>query len=265
MTQVSVSVENAFSWTQRFAAREWPLLLPVGLTFFALPGLLVDIVLPGAMQTLLPGAALDPGLQLRALTAMLVVGLVNMVGALAVTALALVPGISVQEAIGRALRRAPTLIGALLLVTVAVLAAVLLVAVVMASLRAGPAAMQAMLVLLMVAGGAALWVRLALLTPVVVERGGAPLAALRHAWHLAAGAFWRMLGGLAVYFIGGMIVLVALHSALGAVVTLAAQALGAKPAGIVVTAVLFRLIAGVISTGFQVLVAGFYHQLAGRN
>lgn len=259
-----VSVEQAFQWAQAIAVREWRLLLPVALAFFCLPGLLIDVFLPNAMQALLPAASADPAVQGRATLALLAMFVVNMAGALAVTAMALVPGISVSEAIGRALRRLPTLIGAVLMVTAVLLAGVLVLALALGTAHTEAGAMQAFLLILIFVVGGALWVRFSLVTPLLVERGGGPAAVLQRSWGLTGGAFWRILGALLVYFVGGTVVLVALSSAVGALVALGAQAAGAGSVRLVLVAVLFRALAALVSTGFQLVIAGLYRQLASR-
>lgn len=259
-----LSVEQAFRFAQAVAVREWRLLLPVALAFVALPGLMVDVFLPNAMQALMPNAAPDPAAQGRAMLAVLAVFAVNMAGALAITALALVPGISVQEAIGRAFRRIAPLAGAGLMVAAALVAGLLVVALALGAARLGTARLQAVLLAAVFGVGAVLWVRLCLLVPVLVERGGGPGAALVRSWRLTQGASWRTGGALAVYFVGGMVVVVALSSAIGAVVALLAKAAGAAEVAMVLNAVVFRLVTTVVSTGFQLLIAGLYRGLAPR-
>jgi len=261
---MKLSTEQAFGWAQAMAAREWRLMLPVAFAFFALPGLLLDVALPDATRVLLPGAPVDAAAQGRALLAFAATLAVNLVGSLALSALALVPGISVGEAIGRAFRRVPSLAGALLLVAAALLAGALMAALLLGGARAGPAAAQGLLLLLLLIAGGAVWVRLSLLTPLLVEQALGPAAALRRSWRMTAGLFWPILGALAAYLIGGTVVLVALSSAVGATLTLLARAMGVGPVGLVLAAVIFRGLAATISMGFQLVVAGLYRQLAAR-
>lgn len=258
-----LSIEASFQWVQRFVAREWGLLLPVALAFFALPGLLVDLAFPNAMQLLLPGTPPGTPGQGAAMAAMLAAAAVYGVGALAVTALALVPGISVQEAIGRGARRWPLLVGAVLLVSAAVLLVMTMLALLLA--HAMPAAtLQQLLLVVVAVGGTVLWVRLAMVVPVLVDRFLPPVRALRATWDMTRGVFWRLLGSMALYLVGGAVVTAALSSGLGVIVMLAARLADAQAVGVVVSAVLFRAIAATVSIGFQLLVAGLYLQLAAR-
>jgi hypothetical protein len=256
-----LTVEAAFQWMQGFVTREWRLLLPVALAFFALPGLVVDLVFPNAMQLLLPGTPPGTPGQGTAMLAMVATAAIYCLGSLAVTALALVPGISVQEAIGRALRRWPLLVGSVLLVSAAILLVMTVLALLLGQLLS-VAALQQLLLTVVAIGGSVLWVRLAVIVPVLVQEPATPVGALRISWGLTSGTFWRLFGALLLYLVGGAVVATALSSALGVVVMVAARLAGAPDVGQVVSAVLFRVIAAVISTGFQLLVVGLYRQLA---
>ena len=260
-----LSVEQAFQWAQAVATREWRLILPVALAFFALPGLVVDVFMPEAAKAILPTARLDPAVQGQAMLALLAVGVVNMAGWLTINALALVPGISVAEAIGRGVRRLPSLLGAVLLVTAGLVAALVVVALLVGSIRADLGAMQRVLGSIILVAGAVLYIRLAFLSPWLVERGGGPVQALVRSWRLTGGAAWRIAGAIVVYVVGGMVVVVALSSALGAVITLVARAAGAGGVAPVLGAIIFRVVVALVSTGFQLLIAGLYRQVATRD
>lgn len=258
-----VSVEVAYRWAQRFAAREWHLLLPVALAFFALPGLLVDIFMPNAVLALLPDAHAGTAAQNGAFAACSAMVFFSLWGGLAVLALALVPAISVREAIAAAARRLPALIGALLLVTAALLLAMLVVALPLAAVGARPAVVQLLMMFAILALGVFLWGRLMLISCIAATRRDGPVAMLRRSWELSRGIYWRLFGGVVIYAIGAMVVLVAFSTAAGTLLTLLARALGAVELGTIVTAILFRALGALVSTGLQLLVAGLYRQVAG--
>ena len=46
----SLSIEEAFQWTQRLVAREWKLLLPVAFAFLAVPQLAFNLLMPTAIS-----------------------------------------------------------------------------------------------------------------------------------------------------------------------------------------------------------------------
>lgn len=262
-----VSVEEAFAWTQRFAAREWRLVLPVALAFVALPQLVLDVAVPAhAWQALQGEAARDPTAAMRASGWLMPLSLIVLVcgaaGGLAITALALVPRISVAEAIGLAFRRLGVFIAALLLVLLGMLVLATVVALAVGTARIDAMSLQALLLGVILGMMLYLSARLLPLAPVIVERRVGPVAALRLSWELTQGALWRVLGALALYFLGGGIVLLALGTATSAALFVLAGALGSAQTGVVVTAVVLRSVAAVVSAGLHLLVVGLYRQLA---
>lgn len=262
-----VSVEQAFLWAQRFAAREWRLLLPVVMAFLVLPPLLVDLLAPKLMRDALvaatPGAR--PHIPVGALAVMALVLLVSLAGQLVIVSLALVPRISVREAIGRAFARLGVVLTAGLFLFVVVLVAALAVATVLSLIALDPASQQAILVGLMFGAMVVIWVRLSMLGPLVIDRPLGPPAAIKQALALSHGTFWRLLGGIAVYTVGATVVVFALSSALGTILTLAAKMAGQPEIGVVLATVLLRVVAAIGTGGLQLLLVGFYRQLAGSN
>lgn len=265
-----ISIEGGFDWAQRFAAREWKLLLPVVLAFLTLPPLAFDLLLPPELARVLatpPVRDLDAvrGALSWLLPTMLAMLALAMLGTLTITALAVRPGISVGEAIVVAARRLPAFAGALAIVA-AVLVALAFVLVVLTQLAGVGAARLGVLVMLclvvaMIAGG----IRLALLAPVMIEHGLGPAAGLAAAWRMAGGAFWRIAGGLLIYMLGALIVLLALTTSLNAVILLVARWTGYATVAPPLMALLFRVIAAIMNMGSYLLIVGFYRQLAGSN
>lgn len=258
-----LSVEVAYQWAQRFAGREWPLLLPVALAFFALPGLLVDIFMPDAMMALRPDTHASMAAQNSAFAAFSAILFFRLWGGLALLALALVPAISVREAIVRAARRLPTLIGALLLVAAALLLAMLVAALPLTAARAAPAVMQGLVLAVIIVAGIFLSIRLTLICAVAVTMRGGPVPMLRQSWELSRGVFWRLFGGVVIYIAGATLTLVATGVAVGTVLTLLARTLGVVEIGTIMTSIVFQTLAALVSTGMQLLIAGLYRQLAG--
>lgn len=262
-----VSIEDAFGWAQRFAAREWRLVLPVALAFVALPPLLVDVAVPDQRWKMLQtGAGVDVSAMMHTagwlFPLSLAVLLVGGTGGLAITALALVPRISVAEAIGLAFRRLGTLIAALLVIVAGLLLLATAAALLAGAARLDPLSLQAALLGVILGAGLYLSARLLPLGPVIVERRIGPIAALKRSWELTSGVFWRLLGALALYLIGGGIVLLALGTALGAILMVLANGAGAAEAGRVLTAVVLRVVAAAVSAGLHLVVVGLYRQLA---
>lgn len=259
-----ISIEQGFSWMQRFLQREWALVLPVALAFLALPPLAAELLVPADRRMATLAAAADPAQAVRVLAAMLpalvAVVIAATLGALAITALALVPGISVREALALALRRFPVQFGASLLVSVALTLVAVAVTVGLLLLGLPPLTAQLVLQPLIVAAAAVLSVRLLLLTPLVVDRPVGVFAALRQGWRMTARAAWRLAGGVAVFLVGGIVVLLAVQWALGGLLLAAGQAAGQPELGRALAALVSALASATVSSALFVLLAGFYRQ-----
>lgn len=259
-----VSIEESFGWAQRFIAREWRLVLPVAFAFITLPWLAVELLAPGlklGQMTFDPAG--DPRPMLIALCWSLPLILLGSLGGLAITALALSPGISVGEAIRLAARRLPVMIGAVLLMMVALMAAAIVAAILLQASGADALRLQASLSGIVVVMVLAAAVRLAPLAPLIVDRGLRPVAALRATWALGRGAFWRILAALGIYLGGAIVVLLALSTAIGDVVLIAARAAGMPDLGTAIVAVLLHGARALVSTGFYLIVTSIYRQLGG--
>lgn len=265
-----ISIEEAFLWTQRFAAREWRLLLPVALAFMALPPLLLGLLLPDRLKAMIAQSGAGAGPVDSAMLGglmpfVLAVLTLSCLGGLALTALALVPRISVREALVLAARRLWVLLAALVLVGVGLLVALTFVSIVLSLARVNVAAQQGLLVGVILGAVLLLWVRLALLAPLIVERRVGPIAALRAAWAISRGGSWRLLGALAVYLVGGGVVLLALGSALRVLLLVLGRSLGLPELGSVLADVLVQAVAAAVNVGLQLLVVALYRQLVGSS
>lgn len=261
-----VSVEQTFLWAQQFVAREWRLLLPVTLTFLALPPLLVDLLVPASAQApMVPLADLQSGKAQIPMAAWLIglaVVLVGCIGQLALVALGLVARISVREAIILGFTRLPVLIATGLITVCMVMFITVLAVLALNIAPIAPAAQQGLLLFLIVGLMLFLSIRLMPLGPLIVERPIGPIAAVRRAWDLTSGVFWRVTGALAIYVFGAFIVVAASSSALGSILTLGAKAVGQPEVGIVLAKVLFRVCVAAASAGIQIVIVSLYRQLA---
>lgn len=260
-----VSVEQAYLWAQAFVAREWRLLLPVALAFMALPPLLVDLVAPDAAKAVMVPMDIESGKNVQISLMALLFGfgivLLNCIGQLSLVALAVVSRISVREAIGAAFLRLPILI-ATGLFTFGVLMIAAVIAAVLLGMTGLPMASQRGLLLgLIFAFLLFLWIRLIAVAPLIVESRIGPIVAIRRAWDLSRGAVWRIAAALLVYMIGATVVVSALSSALGAVLTLGGKALGQPEVGLVLANVVFRVCVAIGGAGLQIVVVAIYRQL----
>ncbi|WP_294391756.1 hypothetical protein [uncultured Sphingomonas sp.] len=265
------SIEQSFLGTQRIVAREWPLLLPVMLAFMVLPSFATDLLVPEALRTGLT-AAMEAGNPAPIMQAArwlfplsIVLFLCGSLGGLALTALAVVPRISVKEAILLAFRRLPVMIGVLVLLFAGLMAAAFVVTLVLFMLRLDMRVVQSLLFgalsgMVIVAAA-----RLSVLNGIILTRRVGPMAAISESWHLTRKLFWRLFAGFAVYVVGGMIVVLALGSAIGAVVLLAGNGLGAPDLAFAVNAFVSRLLAALVGAGLHLLGAVYFLQLGGSS
>lgn len=268
MTSVKrFSIEELFAWAQSFVAREWRLLLPVTLAFLALPPLVMDLLVPQSVWDALTQAVQhqNPPAAAAALQYvmpfMAVILVTATFGGLAITALALIPGISVREALTQALRRLLTMLGAVLLIAAAQMMLMMLVGAVFGLVRVGGAGGEALLAGVVIGVSLFVAVRLVTLGPMVVTRRAGAVSAIRESWLLSRGVFWRILGALLVYTIGSLVVMIALNTAVGAIIALAAKAAGAADLGSVLVAVFQRGVASLLALGLHLLIAGVFRQL----
>lgn len=261
------SIEELFGWAQSFVAREWRLLLPVTLAFLALPPLMMDLLVPQPIWDALTLAVQRQNPQAAAaalqfvMPFMAVVLVATTFGGLTITAMALIPGISVREALMLALRRLLTMLGAVLLVAAAQLMVMMLVGVVFGAFRLGSAGGEALLGGIVL--GLCLFVAIRLITlgPMVVTRRAGAISAIRESWLLSRGVFWRILGAMLIYTIGSLVVMIALNTAVGAIITLGTKAAGAADLGSVLVAVFQRGVGSLLALGLHLLIAGVFRQL----
>jgi hypothetical protein len=263
-----LSIEEVFAWTQSFVAREWRLLIPVVLAFLVFPPLMMDLLVPqqvtagfaSAVQTQNPqafAAAMRILLPIMAL-----VLLIATYGGLTISAIALVPGISVREALTLALRRLPIMVGAVLMVAAAQLVLATILTVIFAAMHQVGAGAQSMLVGIVMAVSLFATIRLITLAPMIVTRRVSVTSAIRESWHISQGAFWRIMAAVMIYAIGAMVVMIALDYAVGILLTLSAQAVGAAELGRALTALFQRSVGGALALGLHLLIAAIFRQLS---
>ena len=104
-------------------------------------------------------------------------------------------------------------------------------------------------------------IRLVTLSPMIVTRRISVVSAIRESWHVSQGAFWRILGAVMIYAIGAMVVGMALNSAVGVLLTVAAKAVGAADLGRALFALFARSVGGLIALVLHLLIAGIFRQL----
>jgi hypothetical protein len=110
---------------------------------------------------------------------------------------------------------------------------------------------------------AVLWMRLIVLAAVIVASRAGPIAAIRLAWDLTAGAFWRILACMLIYAIGAQVVVLASTFAIGTLLVIACSAAGIPALGTALSVVYVALINAVFWAGFHTLAVAIYRQLGG--
>ena len=260
----SVSIEDAFQSAQSFVAREWRLLIPLAFALLAVPQLAFNLLAPADLAQAMVTSDFQRGMAILEKMpwlspAAIAAELITLAGALAITGLALVPRISVGEAITLGFRRLFVLVGALLLLSLAILVPVGLLGRVV-PLSAVQILLLALILLLLLL---ALWIRLIALPSVIVASRAGPIASIRLAWELSAGAFWPLLGCVLIYSIGGWVVVMASTYVLGSMLVLLCKALGAATLGPVLAVVIATLMGSLFWAGLHILAVALYRQLGG--
>jgi hypothetical protein len=260
-----MSIGKAWEEAVAFVAREATLLFPVALLFVALPGLILQEMMPPELQAWFaqpkPDAipSMPPGFGL----AMLLTIVMIWFGSLALFALALRPGISVGEALRLSFARLPVLIGTALVVVGAVAGLFLAAALVGVVFSFASKQLAAAAGLLLGFGLAGLIffasIRLVLLNPVVIDGRVGVIESLRRAWTLTRGYFWRLFGFLLIVMLLSTIAGSAAQAIIGSLVGLASGAEGARFAGGLAGAA----VSSVAQVYMLVMLARLYRQAAG--
>lgn len=263
-----VSVDVAFGWAQRFVAREWRLLVPVALAFLALPPIALQLLMPAELKAMTVSLT-DPEAMVRTMRWLMplsmLIALLGLAGGMALVALTVVPRLSVADAIRLAIGRLWVIAVASLTIIGAVAFGAVLCAILLSLLGVAAAREQSLLVGIVFAGLIVVSARLLLLTPVAIDRRLGPIASIRASWALTAGSFWRLLAIVLIYLVGSLVVLVALQSALGTILMLAARAIGWPDLGAAVMTLVTCTARAAISAFFYVLLGAIYRQLAGSS
>lgn len=259
----NLSVTGAWNETMAFMKRESGLVLPIAFLLVALPGALLQIVMPQPAA----GEPPEAGLWLLLVP---VVAVAGMVGSLAISWLALRPGTSVGEALQVGLRRFLMLFLATLLVGcgfLLLLVPLLLLAGGGAALGGGDpgalvgAALLALLVFAVVA--VALWVRLMLMTPVAAVEKAGPIEIIRRSWALTAGHFWKLLGLVLLLLVAALVLVMVVAMVAGIILFALAGPPDPQSLSMILITIVSSLLQAVLGAIFAVLVARIYAQLSG--
>jgi hypothetical protein len=106
-------------------------------------------------------------------------------------------------------------------------------------------------------------VRLLMSSPVASAEDAGPIAIIQRSWRLTAGHWWPLFGFLAIFLVGAIILLMAVGSAVGAVVVLLLGQAQPMSAAALIIALVQALFSAAITTLFAVMLARIYLQLSG--
>jgi hypothetical protein len=177
---------------------------------------------------------------------------------MALQALVLLPRISVGEAIVTGLRRLPAFVGMALAVFAALFAMLILLGLVLGPRGAG----GSLLVLVTFVGLIVAGLCIALVMPLIVDKGLGPITALRTGLSFYGGQLPRLIGGLLLFSAGAWVVAMAIQVALGSVLLLVGRLLGQPELGQTLVGLLGAIVSAVEWGAFYLLVACFYAQRA---
>lgn len=256
-----LSIDRAWTDARAFIARDIGLLIPLVLTLQVVPGAAVELLRPATPDTVAAGAPPEPGLWMALVP---IYFLLTLIASLAIARMALGGSLTVGEALRQAVRRLPVAAGATLLIGLAVALALLpVLPALMANAR--PDAGTNLYIGLL--GGALffLGVRMLLINTVIMAEPIGPIAAIRRAFSITRGHFFRLAVLMLLFLLTAMIVGAAVSLAGGAVFVGLGKMIGLERIGIVLLALLSGTVSAAISTGLVVMQVALYRQLASRD
>lgn len=256
-----LSVSKAWDETKAIVAHDGRLLTSVALALIALPTAVANLITPAGMT---PDSAMWIDVVI------IIASLIALAGQLALIRLAIGPSITVGAAIAHGIKRMPLyFLAVLLVVVVLVLAAMPLAAALTAmgvSIEpppkefSGPLFAAACIYLALILFAA---VRMVMAAPAASAEDIGPIAIVRRSWQLTSGNAWRLLGFLLMFFIGAIVLLMAIQWVTALLATVLLGPIQAMSASALVVALVQALANAAISTLFAVMIARIYVQLAG--
>lgn len=260
---VNLSITTAWNETTSFVQREARLLFPIAFLLIALPGGLLQMVLPVSV----PGQPPEFGVWLLLVPVAVIAG---MIGTIAISHLAVRPGASVGEALEVGARRFIMLFAASLLIGLAVAAAMLPVLFLVGSGAvmggAPPAAMVGLVglfAIVFLVAAVAFWVRLMLMTAVTAAENAGPIGIITRSWELTRGHFWKLLGFALLVLVVFMVVSLVVGAIGGIVIVLLAGAPAPGSFAAFLIMLVGALVNMVMTVYFTALLVRIYVQLSG--
>lgn len=259
-----LSISLAWEESRAILMREGRLFASVALALVALPSLISGLVTPDGSPPASSAMLLD--------LIVLIASLAALAGQLALMRLALGPSITVGGAIAHGLRRMPIyflsalIIVAGLFVVAVIIAAILLlmgVPVDAETVPASPAVIVALIVLIAIVFFAA--VRMLMSGPVATAEGAGPVGILRRSWAMTSGHFAKLLGFIIVFFVGAVVVLIAVQTVAGIIARLLLGPIEPMSLSALVVALFGAATNALVTALFAVMLARIYAQLVSRD
>jgi hypothetical protein len=259
-----LSISKAWEESRAVLAHDGRLIAAVALALVALPTAITGLISPEGVSTASAPAWTD--------AVVLVASLAALAGQLALIRLALGPSITVGAAIEHGVRRMPVYVLSAVLIVLGMMVLAVPFAVVLSllgvplgakAMPATPEVITAMLLFLALVIFVA--VRLLVSGPVASGEQVGPIEIIRRSWVLTAGHWWHLFGFLVIFFIGAIVLLIAVGAAAGVAAQLLLGSIKPMSPGALLVALVGALANAIITSLFAVMLARIYAQLAGRD
>ena len=195
---------------------------------------------------------------------------IALAGQLALIRLAIGPSITVGAAITHGLRRMPIYFVSVLMLVLALFIIAVPCAYILGAmgvpLNTRPIPLSTPVVLMSLLFLAIIiffGVRLIMSSAVASAEDAGPIAIITRSWRLTEGHWWPLFGFLIAFLVGVIILLIAVGSAIGAVIVLLMGPVQPLSAGALIIALVQSLCSAAVTTLFAVMLARIYLQLTG--
>ena len=256
----SLSISAAWDETRVILARDGKLLAAVALALIVFPEIVFAVI----------GAPVGPQSSGLSWLTYLVVILLGAAAQIALNRLAIGPAVTVGSAIATGFRRlgSVAVVGLLMSIAIVAVAVVLLLILGATGLVTIPSPGQApppSLLVMLIAVVILAFAVFQLVFPLAAVETGNPFRLIARAWALARHNYLRLLGFIAILFIGLMLIVLAVQLGFGSIIVI----LLGKPNPGSLSALALGIVAGIVQAGFTivtaVMIARIYLQLAGRD
>ena len=258
-----LSISRAWEETRALLARDGKLFASVALAMIALPVTITGLINPSGMASMRDPVWID--------IVMVICSLIVLSGQLALIRLALPPSTTVGAAIQHGLVRMPVYLASAILIALVLLLAALPLVVILAALGAPTDEAQLVQspIFLLVCFVYLLFlcfiaVRMIMGSPAASAEPIGPIAIVRRSWDMTAGHWWRLFAFLILFLVGAGILLIAVSTVAGTVISLFLGPLDPLSASALITSMIEAIFQAAVSVIFAMMLARIYAQLSGR-